>query len=179
MTTEEIRMMLAVLKQAYPHSYKDMTEEDVRGTVKLWKMMFEREDAAIVNQAVVSLLSTRTVGYTPVIGEICEEIRKIKNPTSVTAQEAWSLVRRSLRNGIYGYQEEYDKLPMDVQKAVGRPEQLREWALLNEDELDTVTASNFRKSFDVVARRQEEFERIPAAIREQLPNYANVTGYLE
>ena len=168
MTTEEIRTVLAVLKRTYPSSFKDMTEEDVRETVKLWKMMFEHEDVAMVNAAVVALISTRTVGYTPVIGEICQKLRELKAPDSMSDQDAWSLVSRACRNGYYGYQEEYNRLPPDVQKAVGRPEQLHEWSLVDSDTLETVVASNFRKTYKTVLQRQEDLLRIPDSVRERL-----------
>ena len=177
MTTEEIRTVLAVLKRAYPSSFKDMTDEDARETVKLWKMMFEHEDVAMVNAAVVALISTRTVGYTPVIGEICQKLRELKAPDSMSDQDAWSLVSRACRNGYYGYQEEYNRLPPDVQKAVGRPEQLHEWSLVDSDTLETVVASNFRKTYKTVLKRQEELLRIPDIVRERL--YGAKTKRLE
>ena len=169
MTTEEIRNVLAILKQAYPSSFKDISEEDARGTIKLWKLMFENEDPSMVNAAVISLIATRTVGYTPTIGEICQKLRELKQPSARTEQDAWSLVSRACRNGYYGYEEEYKRLPPDVQKAVGRPEQLKEWALIDGDTLESVIASNFKRAYRVILQREEDLLRIPASIREALP----------
>lgn len=168
MTTDDIRNVLAFLKQAYPSSFRDMNEEDARNTVKIWKMFFEHEDAGIVNAAVVALIGSRKEGYTPTIGEICEKIRELKNPDAMTEQDAWALVAKACRNGYYGYKEEFEKLPPDVQKAVGAPEQLRAWALIDEDELETVTASNFRKAYRTHIQREQEMQRLPSAMREQL-----------
>lgn len=168
MTTEEIRTVLAVLKTAYPSSFKDLSDNDVRETVKLWKVMFEHEDVALVNAAVVALISSRTVGYTPAIGEICQKLRELKAPDFMNDQDAWSLVSRACRNGFYGYQEEFDRLPPDVQKAVGRPEQLHEWALIDSDTLETVVSSNFRKTYKTVLQRKEDLLRIPDSVRERL-----------
>lgn len=168
MTTEEIRTMLAVLKSAYPSSFKSWEEEDVRGTVKVWKLFFEHEDAAIVNAAVVSLIGSRKEGYTPTIGEICEKIRELKAPDELTEQDAWALVSKACRNGYYGYHDEFEKLPLAVQQVVGAPEQLKAWSMVDQDELETVTASNFRKAYRTHVQREQEMERLPSAMREQL-----------
>lgn len=172
MTTEDIRNMLAVLKQAYPSSFKDLNEEDVRNTVKLWKMFFEHEDTNVVNAAVIALIGSRKEGFTPTIGEICEKIRELKAPDERTDQDAWALVSKACRNGYYGYQEEFDKLPPDVQRAVGRAEQLREWSLVDEETLGTVVASNFRRTFRTIAQREQDLLRIPQSMREKLQGTA-------
>ena len=172
MTTEEIRNTLAFLKQAYPGSFRDMTAEDARNTIRLWKTFFENEDANIVSAAVIALIGSRKEGFTPTIGEICEKIREIRSPNTLSEQDAWALVAKACRNGSYGYKEEYEKLPPIVQEVVGAPEQLKAWALVDIDELETVTASNFRKSYRARIQRQEELMRIPESIRKKLEQYS-------
>lgn len=168
MTTEDIRNLLAVLKQAYPSSFKGIGEEDTKGTIRLWKMFFDQEETAIVNAAVVSLIGSRKEGYTPTIGEICEKIRELKAPDELTEQDAWALVSKACRNGYYGYRDEFEKLPPAVQRVVGAPEQLKAWSMVDQDELETVTASNFRKAYRTHVQREQEMERLPSAMREQL-----------
>ena len=51
---------------------------------------------------------------------------------------------------------------------VGAPEQLKAWSMVDQDELETVTASNFRKAYRTHVQREQEMERLPSAMREQL-----------
>ncbi len=40
MTRDDAIMILAVLKAAYPHSFKDLTRRDGEAMVSLWQMQF-------------------------------------------------------------------------------------------------------------------------------------------
>ena len=79
--------------------------------------------------------------------------------------EAWGLVRRAVQNGIYGAQKEFDALPPVVQQCVGSPSQLKEWALLDEDVVASVVASNFQRSYRARAAQAKEFLALPADVR--------------
>ena len=48
-----------------------------------------------------------------------------------------------------------------VKKAVGTPEQLRAWAMMPADEVESVVASNFRRSYRDNARREKENRLLP------------------
>lgn len=85
--------------------------------------------------------------------------------TGLNEQEACALLRKALRNGIYGAEEEYSKLPVEVQKAVGSPENIREWCQLPGDEIETVIMSQFLRSYRVVQKRVEENLCLPERMR--------------
>lgn len=72
MTREETIKILAILKAAYPNSYKNMTKEEASGTVTVWAMQFARIPAEIVMIAVNKLIST-----SPFPPAICEVKNKI------------------------------------------------------------------------------------------------------
>ena len=78
------------------------------------------------------------------------------------------MVSKALHNGIYGYKDEFDKLPPTVQAAVGRAEQLREWAVMDIGEVESVVASNFMRSFKTIQKRERETAMIPPDVRELL-----------
>lgn len=167
MNTAETAQILGILKTAYPSSFKDA---DTKAVIALWAEMFKDEPAPIVGAAVKALIASRKEGFTPTIGEIKEKIRLISEPSVLTETEAWALVSKACKNGIYGYKEEFEKLPQDVQKAVGRPEQLREWAMMDEYTVGSVVASNFMRSYRAAAKRTEEYLQIPTEIRNLLDN---------
>lgn len=172
MTTEETIMILAVLKAAYPHAYKDMKKSDGEAMVKLWQMQFANESFQEVTAAVNALIAVRTVGYSPTIGEVKERLYRLKNRNELSEAEAWAMVQKALSNGYYGYMKEWEKLPPEVQRAVGQPEQLREWAQMDVETVQSVVASNFMRSYRVMKDRAKEIEKLSENVREMLGNVA-------
>ena len=165
MTKKEVVMVLAVLKSAYPHSFKELSADDNVAMVNLWERQFANEDAKIVSAAIDSLISIRTVGYSPTIGEVKEEIRKIKTPEELDELAAWALVSKACSNGIYGYREEFAKLPPEVQRAVGSPEQIRAWAMMEADTVESVVASNFQRNYRAKQIRENEMQKLPPNVQ--------------
>lgn len=73
MTAEETKKILAILKAAYPNSYKGMTRTEAIGTVNVWASQFARFPASVVLLAVNKLISVKT--FPPSINEVKERIR--------------------------------------------------------------------------------------------------------
>ena len=161
MTRAETIAVLALLKAAYPNFYKDMPQTDLQAAVNLWYLHFAGDDADTVTSAVHALIASRAEGYPPTIGAVREQIGKLIAKDSLTDADAWALVSKATRNGLYGYREEFEKLPEQVKKAVGTPEQLKAWAMMPSDEVESIIASNFRRSFRAVAQREKENRLFP------------------
>ena len=83
----------------------------------------------------------------------------------MTATEAWALVRKAIRNGYYGAEEEFEKLPTACQRAIGSPSNLRELAQLDIDQVETVEQSHFIKAYNTQTEREREVEKMPASIK--------------
>lgn len=75
MTQKEATQILAILKAAYPNSYRGMTKEEAIGTVNVWATQFINIPARVVMIAVNKLISTNT--FPPSIGEVKEKIRSL------------------------------------------------------------------------------------------------------
>ncbi len=84
--------------------------------------------------------------------------RKVGNlaPMGMTALEAWGIVRDAITRSGYYYNEEYTKLAPPIQKAVGCPENLRDWSQIETATLDTVIQSQFIKNYGVVQKRTDD-----------------------
>ena len=164
MTREETAQTLAILKAAYPHAFKGMTRPDADAMLNLWALQFQTEPPEIVNVAVNALIATRTVGYSPTIGEVKEQIIKLRHREELDESEAWACVSKACRNGIYGYMEEFAKLPPEVQRAVGAPEQIRQWAMMDEETVQSVVASNFQRSYRARQAREKEVAMLPSSV---------------
>ena len=166
MNYEETLAIMGVLKAAYPQYYRDMKRSDAESVVSLWAEMFKDEPVNVVAVAVKAYIASDTNGFPPHIGAIKNEIAKIKAPKSMTEQEAWLLVKNATRNGLYGSAEEFEKLPPICKKLVGSPSQLREWATMDSDTLNSVVASNFQRSYKVMEKREKERLALPSDVRD-------------
>lgn len=74
MTKKEAAQILAILKQAYPNSYK-LTEEEAMGTISVWQIQFENISPQIVYMAVNKHIASSK--FPPSICEIKENFTKI------------------------------------------------------------------------------------------------------
>ena len=173
MNREQVLQMLSILKAAYPHSFQKLGKRDADSLVALWERQFSEEEPQAVSAAIDSLIATRPVGYSPTIGEIKEQLHRLRNQDQLSEVDAWVMVERACRNGIHHAQEEYDRLPPDVQQAVGGPEQIRAWAMMDTETVNSVVASNFRKSYAAAQERAKHVSMLPANVREMLSGVAD------
>ena len=75
MTRDETIKILAILKAAYPNSYKNMTRDEANGTVMVWATQFADFPADVVLIAVNKLISTST--FPPAICEVKKKIQSL------------------------------------------------------------------------------------------------------
>ena len=177
MTLEEAGAVMDILTVAYPQFFKNHTDGEKLMASRLWAEMFADDALPIVLSAVKSHIATDAKGFPPHIGAIKAAIVKLKRPDEMTEQEAWSLVANAIRNGIYGSEREFEALPPAVQKVVGSPVNLREWAMMDSDKVQSVVASNFMRSFRARAASEREMLALPSDVRrtmEQLSEGAKV-----
>ena len=156
--------VMALLQTAYPAYYAKQTDRQRMEAVNLWAELFADDPAQAVYAAVKAIIVTGGA-FPPSIGEIKNKMHDLTAPATLSETEAWALVSKAIRNGIYGYQEEYDKLPPTVRAAVGRPEQLKEWAMMDAGETESVVASNFMRGYRTVQKRDRETAMIPESVR--------------
>jgi len=161
MTREETKAILAVLKAGYPNFYKDMTKEDAKNTVDLWATMFADEKPQIVIEAVKSLICT--LKYPPTIADVKEKIALITQPPAMTEMEAWQIVRKAI--SYYNAEENFINLPPEIQKVVGSPNMLRQWAQMEAETVDSVIQSNFMRSYKARVAHEKEYAMLPASTR--------------
>lgn len=169
MTKEEAAKIVGIILFNYPNTLRDVSDEAYITYVENWHFFFKDDSYAEVLAAVQKIISSSQERFAPNIGMIREQMRKNREPKGgLSEQEAWELVKRALRNGLYGYKEEFAKLPPTVQRCVGSENMIREWAAMESETLDSVVASNFMRSFRAIRQSAEEDARTPAAMREQL-----------
>lgn len=168
----ETLKIMAVLRGAYPRYYASVSREDLETVVALWEEMFSEEPYEIVAAAVKALIAGDTKGFPPHIGAVKERIHQLTRPHEMTELEAWGYVAKAVRNSLYNSREEFEKLPPLVQGLVGSPNQLRTWAMIDTDSLETVVQSNFMRSFKNRAQSVKDYQKLPQTVREMVGRLA-------
>lgn len=117
-----------------------------------WKI---KMDSYIPNIAIVDL---------KVIREKAEQITSVKE-TEMSELEAWAIVRKAIGRSNYYAEEEFEKLPEACKMAVGNPSNLREWAMMDSDQVGTVEQSHFVRNYRTAMQRIKEDRRMPEKVR--------------
>lgn len=165
MTLEETLKVFSVLKANYPNFFKNISRIDAEAQVSLWCEMFQDTPYELVGAAIKSYIATNTTDYPPNVGKIKDQIRKLTKKDEMSEQEAVNLILKACSNSSYHSQEEFNKLPPILQKLVGSPNQLREWAVMDRDVVNSVVSSNLMRSYRVMAERERQQQALPNSLK--------------
>lgn len=138
--------------------------DNVEGAVGTWQLLLDEYNANDVFLAFTSYCKTSGSGFAPSVAQLIEEMEKPKQHATMSESEAWALVRKAISRSAYNSQEEFDKLPLNVKRAVGSAEVLHYWAIDSEFN-NEVVMSQFYKSYRTATKREEEFSRLPAEMK--------------
>lgn len=163
MTSMETTAILAVIKTAYPRYYDKKTEKELKETISLWHTMLAEYRADTVSAAVKALIATSK--FPPTIAEVIEMINTLTKPAELGEVEAWGLVKNAIRNSTYHSVEEFDKLPKTIQRTLGNPSVLREWAISEDESMENVIASNFMRAYRAKVDNVRTLEAVPASVK--------------
>ena len=173
MNLVETAKLMAVLETAYPMFYAKKTQQEREDAIRLWAEMFADEPGELVAMAVKALIKSRVSTFPPGIGEITEKIQQITQPEQMTEMEAWGHVVKAVSNSNYNSGEEFQKLPPVVQRLVGTPSQLREWAAMDGETFNSVVASNFQRSYKVRAKSEQDYLALPSSVKTFMASLAS------
>lgn len=100
MTKKEAAQILAILKAAYPNSYK-MTAEEANGTIAVWCMQFATTPPDIVLMAVNKLISS---------SKFPPSIHEVKNKIGALYWEAYSALSDSMNELTEQERKQYQRI---------------------------------------------------------------------
>lgn len=172
MERNDVLQIMAVLRGAYPHFYRDISRKEAEDTVNLWQAMFAEDEPGLVGAAVKAIIVSDAREFPPNIGIVKEKMRELTAGKELTEAEAWTLVANAVKDGLYGSKEAFASLPVDCQRLVGSPSQLREWAMMDSESLHSVVASNFQRSYRVIQKRNREAAKLPPDVKAALGAYS-------
>lgn len=168
MTFKEFGMLADAIKTYFPRDNILPTNE----AMELWYDMLKDLD---YKSACIGLKKhVASSRFAPTIADIRENVVSINEPQELNEMEAWALVYKAMCNSGYNSVEEFAKLPPLLQKAVGLPDNLREWALTENLNLEVVS-SNFMRNYKAVILREKEFAKMPSEVKAIIQNAAQET----
>ena len=165
MNKTEAMKLLAVIKVSFPNFRPD----DIEMAADVWADVLSDFSYQQLGMALKSYIRTNTSGFAPSPGQLIELISAVKHSNDETETEAWMRVATALRNGMYGSEQEFAKLPPMVQKAVGNSQQLRIWAL-DENFNEEVAKAQFLRVYRAETQRSKDYEKLPKDIQKLIDN---------
>lgn len=169
MSKSEAAAILKMIIAMYPNEYAKIEPESMKLIVEMWAGATEGYTGEQVAAAVQQYVASDTSGFAPKPGQVLKFITALDNDKDPTASEAWAMVERAIRNGSYGFLEEWEKLNQypAIQRAIGDPQILRYWAGLPEDGMG-VEESHFRRVYNAELERERERRQMPMKVRKAL-----------
>lgn len=166
MTREDTMKILATVQAAYPN-YKP---NDKTAALNTWWTLLQEYSYEQVSLALKAYIQTDVSGFAPAIGQVIATINRLFAPEALNDMEAWALVSRALRNGYYGSEAEFEKLPPLVQQAVGCPDNLRHWSQSELTSIETVIQSNFVRTYHIIVQREQEKQKMSLDLQNLIDN---------
>lgn len=154
MTQKETAQVLSLIFSTYKREFKDHTDADKKVMLGLWTKAFEDKHYVLVMSAVEYYIFNDTSGFAPSIGNI-KEIIKNASEENLGGAAAWEYICKAASNSIYHSKREFDKLPPLVQRVVGSPAQLKQWAMMDESAFNTTVKREFMKEYKALEKQDE------------------------
>ena len=163
MNREETLKVCLIVQSAYPHQYARFTDRERQAMSEVWNAVLADYTYPVVCAGVKAFIAADTSGFPPSPGQIIDKIHKLteKPENRLSESEAWSMVYKAICNGIYNAEDEFNKLPPVIQRAVGSADVIRAWAM---EENVNVTQSNFQRSYRTVSEQAKEEAKLPQSV---------------
>lgn len=162
MTKKETATIMMVLETAYPRFYMNKSHEEKQAALDLWSVLFKDDNVKIVTEAVHAMICT--LEFPPVPADIKKKIAQLTQLPAPTELEAWAIIRKAV--SYHNSVENFNNLPSVLQKLVGSPAQLREWALMESKHFETVIQSNFMRSYTARIHQIKEYSLLPESSKQ-------------
>ena len=165
MTKNEAGVVVKMIATFYPNEFTKTTPEQMKYIVEMWAATCERYKPEQVTAALQQFMATDLKGYAPKPGQLINLIAAPEDEHDLNESEAWNLVVKAVSNGIYGAEEEFNRLPPLVQKAIGSAYIIHEMAMR---EVTSVDESNFKRAYRSELERERLKRRMPPSTWKRL-----------
>lgn len=157
MTKDEFKNIVKAINTVWAEAIQDQTAFD------LWFRLLSDLDYQAASLATQKYMLTGK--FPPKPADIREGVAAMApDGGELTPQEAWGMVYRAICRSTYYSEEEFEKLPRDVQRACGSASRLRELAM-DSNFNEGVESSNFMRTFSELQKKGKEIRVLPEALR--------------
>lgn len=174
MTRDETKDVLLIMMTAWPN-YKPQLTSDL---VNVWYELIGDLDNQQALAALKAYAQTDTSGFAPSVGQLRGKLVEMMQFRNMTEAEAWEKIVCAIRRSGYYAVEEFNRLPPELQAAVGGPETLRALALGDESGLGYAKAG-IMQNFRTMQKREKErlqlsgdIQMLIARVKDLLPDNA-------
>ena len=145
MTAKETIEFLTMMQTIYPNFKPSVDKKFVIG---VWQDLFKDVPFQQMQAALRAFAVSENAGYSPTPGQLMQFINANSKKDDVNGEEAWDKVLKALRNSSYHAEEEFEKLPEVIKKAIGgNPGCLRTLAVMDMNTLNSVEKSHFLRAY--------------------------------
>ena len=170
MTKDETKKILTVISATYP-TFK---VADPVSTLEAWHWALEEYPYGAINNALKTYIKIDGSNFAPSASRLIALLDIVAEHTLPTENEAWTMVRQACQSLDWDNPDkEFNKLPDVVRQAVGRPENLKEWAMSDIDDFESVIGSNFMRIYRGVTVRYMDERKMPQEVRQKIENIRN------
>lgn len=151
-------------------AYAQFPDKVTKDLLTLWQSALADMPYELAQRAVAMVVCESP--YPPKISDIRAAAVKLTGAVPhMTADEGWRLVIQAARNASYHAADEFERLPPEVQAALGSASALRDLALVPESELGNERA-RWRMGWEARQERAQYVAALPAGIRAELESVA-------
>ena len=155
MTRDEVKRLMMLIQV----NYQMWNPADKQALLDMWCMIFADDDAKVIELGLMNYIKNDTSGFAPSPGQIRARIKDVVKPLDETEDEIAQL-RTAVSKSIYYSVREFEELSPTMQKAVGRPENLRAWAMQPTEQFEAVTLSHVRKAYRNIKEQEERLNSL-------------------
>jgi len=168
MTSNEVSVLLGILRTAYPRFYMDMTKAEIKNTVDLWADYLSDVDLETAKTVIQSLIAK--CKFPPTIAELREQVSNIKYASIDDVGMAWGEVTSAIKKfGLYSQEEalaSMSEITRQIVKRLG----FRELCLSDNTMADR---AHFFRIYNIMVSRLEEERLLPDAMRSKIQTLAD------
>ena len=164
MTREEFSILVKGMKAVYPQP----TFIPDKDAFDIWYALLDDIPYKQANIAVQKHITSSK--FPPTVADIREKAIFKETDDEISELQAWSLVYKAICNSTYNAEDEYNKLPVTIQKAVGNQSNLKEWGQMPIETVQSVEQSHFIRAYRTVLEREKQDSRLPEKLRIAMQN---------
>lgn len=160
MKREEFKTLVKGMKAVYAQP----TFIPDKDAFNVWYELLKDLPYKQVNAAIQKHMVTER--FPPTIADLREKAVGIveQKMDEMSELEAWALVREAIGNSLYHAEEEFELLPEACRIAIGNPDNLREWGMMDSEQVETVEQSHFIRNYRAAVKRISDDRKMPASV---------------